>query len=225
METSVKRKINVFGKVSKIITTVIIVILLVAEGFMLTAGVVAAIVPKDSVTVDAQLNADVKVNTGYFGLDDNKFYVKAGNSKIYFGDFGTSNIGVKNSDGIVDMNVDMNDYRFDLSSVLVLIICGMAYVASIVVALYFFRALMKQFMICDSPFGDGVVRKMRSFAIALIPCVAVAEVMKKAMGSVFSGDFNIGIDLIPVGFVLIIFILAMIFRYGAMLQKEHDETV
>ncbi|WP_407383504.1 hypothetical protein [Ruminococcus sp.] len=225
MENSVKRKMNVFGKVAKIITTVLIVVLLVAEGFLLVGGIITAVVPKDSITVDAQVDGDVKVNTEFFGLDENQFYVKAGNTKIMLGDVAGDQLGIENRDGILSVKAGLNNLHFDLNDALRLLLCGMGYLAGIVVALFFFRALMKQFMLCDSPFSDGVVQKMRSFAIALIPCVIVAEGLKKLMGSFFTGQFGLDIDLIPVGFVLIIFVLTMIFRYGAMLQKEHDETV
>ena len=63
MEKSIKRKINVFGKVAKIITMIIIVCLLVAEGFMLVGGIIVACVPKDSVTVDGAGRIDVNLNT------------------------------------------------------------------------------------------------------------------------------------------------------------------
>lgn len=225
MESSIKRKINIFGKVMKIITTIIIVFLLVAEGFMLAGGVIVAIVPKDSVTADAQVNADVKVNTGYFGIDGDHVYVKAGDAKIVIGDFGTGNAEVKGENGVLRVNADMNDLHFDLGDALLLILCGMLSLASIIVALFFFKALMKQFMICDSPFCDGVVQKMRSFAIALIPCVVVAQGAKKAIGGLISNSFTMDFDLVSVGFVFIIFVLTMIFKYGAELQKEHDETV
>ena len=225
MENSVKRKINIFGKVGKIITTVIIVLLLIAEGGLLTGGVIVAAVPKDSVTVDARVNADVNVNTGIFGFDGGDVYVKAGDMKIIVGNFSTDQVEIKGGDGAVTVSTDVNDLHFDLNSALLLIVCGFLSVAAIVVALFFFKALMREFSACDSPFSDGVVQKMKNFAIALIPCVIVAEGMKKAMGGIISNSITMDFDLVSVGFVIIIFVLTMIFKYGAMLQKEHDETV
>lgn len=225
MENSVKRKINIFGKVAKIITTIIIVCLLVAEGFMLVGGIIVAIVPKDSVTVDVTANADASINTSYFGLDGNRFYVNLGKSKIMLGDFGTGDINISNSDGKLSLSGGIKDMRFDLNTALQAIICGMLSLAAIITALYFFKALMKEFMTCDSPFTDGIVKKMRAFAIALIPCAAVIEGTKAAVGAFVGNSFSLNIDLVTVAFVLIIFVLTMVFKYGAMLQKEHDETV
>ena len=42
MENKIKRKINTFGRVAKILTMIVIVCLLVAEGFLLAGGVIAA---------------------------------------------------------------------------------------------------------------------------------------------------------------------------------------
>ena len=225
MENSIKKKINVFGKVAKIITMIIIVCLLVAEGFMLAGGVIIACVPKDSVTVDGAGTIDVNVNTEYFGLNGEQFYVNTGSGQIALGEVSTGSLDVKNENGNLNVNGDVRQVHFDLNDGMMMIVYGMVYVAALVVALFFFRALMKQFMVCNSPFSEEVVRKMRAFAIALIPCIATVQLMKSALSAKMNGSFQFEIDFISVAFVVIIFILTMIFKYGTELQKEHDETV
>ena len=225
MENSIKRKINIFGKVAKIITMIIIVFLLVAEGFMLVGGIIVAAVPKDSVTVDSAADLDVNVDTAYFGLDGEQFYVNTGSGHLTLGEISTGSLDVRNASGNLNVSGEIKNLHFDLNDALALIIYGIVYVAAIVVALFFFRALMKEFMVCDSPFSEGVVKKMRNFAISLIPCTAMIMVMKSAISAVFSHSFNFDLDFISVAFVFIIFVLTMIFKYGAALQKEHDETV
>ena len=225
MENSIKRKINIFGKVAKIITMIVIVCLLVAEGFMLVGGVIAAAVPKDSVTVDAAVQVDAKADNKFFGIEYGKIGVKVGGTEILLGEYSTDGVSFFSENGKTGVSAGIRDLHFDLNDALKLIVCGMVSVAAIVVSLYFFRALMKQFMVCDSPFSEGVVKKMRNFAIALIPCTAVVMVMKSAFGAVFSHNFGFDIDFISIAFVFIIFVLTMIFKYGAELQKEHDETV
>lgn len=225
MENSIKRKINVFGKIAKIITMIIIVCLLVTEGFMLAGVIIIACVPKDSVTVDGTGTIDVNVNTKYFGLDGERFYVNTGSGHLPLGEISTGSLDVKNENGNLNVNGDFKQLHFDLNDGMLMLVYGMVYVAAIVVALFFFRALMKQFMVCDSPFSEEVVKKMRAFAIALIPCVAVVQIMKSAISAMLSGSFQSDIDFISVAFVIIIFILTMIFKYGTELQKEHDETV
>ncbi len=228
MDNSIKRKINVFGKVGKIITTIIIVLLLVAEGFMLLGGVIVAAVPKESVTADVSGKADIKVDANYFGIDKGEISAKAGDINIKLGKVDEENLKMKlDENGVFNIDADTNRVHYDLWDALKLIVTGMIKIAAIVVALFFLKALMKQFMLCDSPFCDAVVKAMRTFAIALIPTMAVSSLADGVMSGIFEGVFSFGggIDLVTVGFVVIIFVLTMVFKYGTMLQKQYDETV
>ena len=227
METSIKRKINIFGKVGKIITTVLIVLLLVAEGFLLTGGVIVALVPKEAVTADVTGTADVRVDANVFGVDaNNQLAVKAGGGKIVLGDLGEkakADIDVK--DGVIQMQLGVKNMHFNLWDALKLIIFSMFSLAAVIVALYFFKALMKEFSLCDTPFSDGVIRKMRNFAIALIPTMLLSSLFKSVAGGMLADRFTFDFDLLPVAFVVVVFVLTAIFRYGAQLQREHDDTV
>ena len=217
METSVKRKINIFGKVGKIITTVLIVLLLVAEGALLISGVAIAILPKDTVTVNASGEADVRINANYFGVSGTDIKL----ARLSEGD-----MDITTKDGVVEMKLGAKDLHFDLWDALKLIGVGMLKIAAVVVALYFFKALMKQFSVCETPFCDDVIKKMRAFAIALIPTMAVSAMSNGLAKGLLADAFSFGsVDLIPVAFVVVVFVLTMIFKYGAMLQKQYDETV
>lgn len=224
MENKIKRKINTFGKVAKILTMIAIVFMLVAEGFLLVGGVIAAVVPKDSVTVNSESSTEVNVNTDYFGMDGDAFYVNMGGSKLYIGDLGNDSYDIKNQNGSINLNCNAQSKHYDLNTALLWIICQMAALAAIITALYFFRSLMKQFMVCDTPFSEGVVKKMRTFAIALIPCMAVYHGVSAVKNNILGNGGSLNLTL-SVVFVLVIFVLTMIFKYGAELQKEHDETV
>ena len=51
MENPIRKKINIFGKAGKIISMIIIICLLVSEGFMLLGTIVLAALPEDAVSV------------------------------------------------------------------------------------------------------------------------------------------------------------------------------
>ena len=229
MENSVKTKINTFGKVFRIITTVFIVCLYVIEGFLLLGTVLSAVFPKDAVVLDVSAGVDVKINNSYFDIDNGKFSAVVGDGKLSLGSFDSDEVKVKADNGSLLVNADFSDRHFDLSDIMIIFICAIISVAAVIVALYFFRALMKRFEKCETPFEDEIIKKMRAFAIALIPTLAVSMIAKSMIGNVFSyafiGDTSISIDMLPVAFVVVVFVLTAIFRYGAQLQKEHDETV
>ena len=220
MESTIKKKINTFGKVGKIITSIIIVVLLVVEGFLLAGTIVAAVLPKDAVSVDAQGGGTVRFDAEYFGFDSDELSLKIGSTQIKLAEFGA--LKTHSQDGALIMDVQSGEFHFNLNTLLGLMIIGIIRLASFVVALYFLKALMKAFMTCGSPFDENVITKMRNFAIALIPCIAVHEI-----AGCFVPGFSHGssLDLVKVAFVLIIFMLTAVFKYGSQLQKEHDETV
>ena len=224
MENKIKSKINTFGKVAKILTMIAIVFMLVVEGFLLVGGVITAIVPNDSITVDADSNTKINIDTKYFGMDGEQYYFNTGDKKLYIGQFSTDGYEIKNENGNLNLNTNNQSRHYDMNTALWWIVCEAIALSAVIVALYFFRSLMKQFMICDTPFSDGIVKKMRAFAIALIPCMVVWQALNAAKNYITGNeaDFNL---IFTFAFVLIIFVLTMIFKYGTDLQKEHDDTV
>ena len=70
MENPIRKKINIFGKAGKIISMIIIICLLVAEGFMLVGTIVLAALPEDAVSVDIRNNTDFKVSSKYMDVED-----------------------------------------------------------------------------------------------------------------------------------------------------------
>ncbi len=226
MENSIKKKINVFGKVGKIIITIIIVFYLVAEGFMLVGSVIAAVLPNDCVSVDVAGTAEIHVDTDYFDINEGQIYLNIGDNKIALGGITDEQLKIYNNSPVV-MRFDAKTaaLHFDMKTGLYLLILSMAECAAIVVILFFLRALMKQFMICDTPFSDGVIKKMRAFAISLIPTVAVFFITDALAKDVLSILSSSRVDVMSIGFVVVIFILTAIFKYGAQLQKQYDETV
>ncbi|MBQ5325201.1 MAG: hypothetical protein J6J58_07115, partial [Oscillospiraceae bacterium] len=63
--------------------------------------------------------------------------------------------------------------------------------------------------------------------ISIIPMALLQSVTDSITNSMMTGDIDIvlGIDLMTVILVILIFLLATIFKYGTMLQKESDETL
>ena len=228
MENSVKRKINIFGKVGRIITTVVIILMIVAGSCLVIGGTVIAFMPKDAVSVDIKGQADINIGKGVFGFEGKQFYINAGDSKIIVGEVGKDETITLNDaeNDELDISSGTRELHFNLLTVLWIMVVGAVKIGALIVALYFFKALMKAFETCDSPFCDEVVDKLRRFAFALIPCLAVSECAGAIASGIITNSFSFGsINLVYVAFVLVIFVLSMIFKYGKQKKKEHDETV
>lgn len=86
--------------------------------------------------------------------------------------------------------------------------------------------LCKAFAKCVSPFDEIVIKRMRLFAISLLPW-SLFSMLGNLMLTFMSGasKVTLSINLAVIFTVLVIFALAYIFKYGAVLQKESDETL
>ena len=125
---------------------------------------------------------------------------------------------------------------FRLRNALGAIWAGLVGIASAIVALVMFLKLCKAFEACRSPFDEAVIRRMNIFAWTLIVCAVVGSFAGSAAQSavmafqnagihVGAKNFGVSLDLYPIFAALIVFFLCMIFRYGAQLQREADETL
>ena len=95
------------------------------------------------------------------------------------------------------------------------------------ITLFFVGSLCKAFQNCSSPFEENVIKKMQNFAVSLIPWTILTLVTNAVAVGLFSNKFNLNftIDLDVVLLVLVVLVLVYIFKYGAILQQESDETL
>lgn len=108
---------------------------------------------------------------------------------------------------------------------LTLTLCLMCINALIIII--FIRRLFLSLKICETPFEENVIKKMKALAICLIPTLYLNDVFKSAINFfTFKTDtIDLGINIVSILIVLIVFTLVSIFKYGAVLQQESDETL
>ena len=103
---------------------------------------------------------------------------------------------------------------------------GALVMAAWIVVLVFIEKLCKSFQKCESPFEDEVLLNLKNFSISMIPWAIVSTLGGEIATLMTDGDVVFGgIDLTYVFIALVIIGLTFIFKYGAMLQKESDETL
>jgi len=98
---------------------------------------------------------------------------------------------------------------------------------SALVVIHFIGILCKKFQYCSTPFTEDIVKAIKNLAISIIPMALLQSITESITNSMMAGDIDIvvGVDLMTVILVILIFLLAAIFNYGTMLQKESDETL
>ena len=137
---------------------------------------------------------------------------------------------------VVDVTMDetgaqiagtMAEYSFTIRDGAWAVVIAAVGLAMTFITLWFVGNLCKAFRDCQSPFEENVIKKMKHVAIALIPWCIISSVSDSTFNSIVSGkpSFSLSVDLGMVLIVLVVLVLVYIFKYGAVLQQESDETL
>ena len=239
MENSIQTKVNKIGRAGRIVSIVLIVLLSIGAFSLLLAGGICAVLPEDTVEVSFRPNADVLVGRSILGQEWSRIdEIVAEAQEALTGKYGEVIQFEKTDRGLLirlDRLMEEGEV-FRLRNALGAIWAGLVGIASAIVALVMFLKLCKAFEACRSPFDEAVIRRMNIFAWTLIVCAVVGSFAGSAAQSavmafqnagihVGAKNFGVSLDLYPIFAALIVFFLCMIFRYGAQLQREADETL
>ena len=242
MENKNIKTIYTIGKVGRIISMILIVLMILAGVATLGGTVFAGTLPKEDINVTVNGTADISTDGNLFNDFKKLIKVAQEDGEIEADIIGGSNefaIASVGEDELLDnatvsetekgYKVDFNSSKFTVSlgRIIYGLAATLAYVVCIIVTLFMLRYLFKSLEKCETPFCDDVIGRMKNFGFSLIPFVVLKGITDSAWGSIFSKNFNFdfNIDLTVVFGILIIFMLAMIFSYGAELQKQSDETL
>ena len=236
---NIQNKVNKIGRAGRIVSIVLIVLLSIGAFSLLLAGGVCAVLPEDTVEVSFRPNADVLVGRSILGQEWSRIdEIVAEAQEALTGKYGEVIQFEKTDRGLLirlDRLMEEGEV-FRLRNALGAIWAGLVGIASAIVALVMFLKLSDAFRVCRSPFDEAVIRRMNIFAWTLIVCAVVGSFAGSAAQSavmafqnagihVGAKNFGVSLDLYPIFAALIVFFLCMIFRYGAQLQREADETL
>ena len=236
METKMNNKINTIAKIGRIIATIVAVFMILGAAAAAAGIGVVASMPKDALSVDITGTADVTAKGKVFESVADAIIdsAKGGEGKIMLGD---SNVAIGDVEDSIpeDITAEKTDKGFTLSvnsrrlalsvkAVLYALVITLCNTVCIIVVLFMIRALMKAIENCETPFCDDVITKMKRFGHSLIPLAVFSGTSENAWNFV-SAEVHTGIDLKVVFGILVVFMLVMIFSYGAELQKQSDETL
>lgn len=226
---NIQNKVNKIGKAGRIVSIVLVVLLSIGALALVLGGIACALLP-DAVEVNFAPVVDVKVDKSLMDIGDWELTEEAlneANGKVSE-EFGGVTLS-KTEDALL-VHVDMRDAdetSFGIRDARKAIWAGLVGIASAIVALAMFLKLCQAFEVCRTPFDEAVIRRMTTFAWTLIVCAVVSS-FAAAVGSAALAGFgkmSFNLSLNPIITALIVFFLCMIFRYGAQLQREADETL
>jgi len=222
MKNEVIGKINQLGKIGEIITRIAKILLTLAFVICLVSAVFLFALPDDTITIKMSHQAlvDLKINDMVVLDDDVESSLEINGVKYEIVDY------IEDGEN-VSVYSESEDHVFNLSKIWWLMIPAMLTIAAMYVVTCFLEKLCKEFRVCETPFTDRIVKLLGQIAKAIIPMAFLAPLTESVLDSVFTGNVHIrvGVDLTVVLLVILIFILAAIFKYGTMLQIESDETL
>lgn len=235
------RKINKIGKIAAILAKIAQVFIIIGIVCVTIATAVIFFLPKDLVTVKVNGSAEIHVNLEKFNVnfseEDQKDIIESlsgtgsnKNSNYNFDFNGTNfnridNIAVDNNS--IAFTAEGNMSKFNFGKLVFVCICGLLYLIMSLVTVIFIRRLAISIRDCASPFEATVIKRLEQLAFSLIPWVVLRGLAEGVMELVFGSNFNVNFNFnsIPVVTILLIIGLVYIFKYGAALQQESDETL
>ena len=229
MET-IQTKVNKIGKAGKVISIVLIVLLSIGALALVLGGIVCTVLPKDAVQVTVQPNVDVLVNKSLAGKDWDWATIDEmldeANVEM---DKELDGIKLEKTENGLMVHVrDLDELEnFGVRDALKAIWAGLIGIASAIITLVMFLKLSDAFRTCRSPFEEPVIKRMTTFAWTLIICAVVSCLARASVAAILTSwqRMSVNLNMTSVFTALIVFFLAMIFRYGAQLQQEADETL
>jgi len=230
-EKAVKR-INKVGRIGHIILIIAEVISVITFAALIFFSTMVSVVPKDffsfktSVMVTGILDFS-KVDTiaSDEEIRESIEEIKKSGFSIFTADSGNdTDYRVEGTKVYFDTVTETSTFEFEklsMAFVFLAIVCVLSFFSFLCAGF-----LCKAFAKCNSPFDEEVIKKMRLFAISLIPW-SVFSMLGNYMIAYMSGSskVSLSINIAVVFTIVVIFALTYIFKYGAVLQQESDETL
>ena len=231
MESNIQTKVNRIGKAGRIVSIILIVLLSMGALALVLGGIACAILPQDLVEVSLRPVVDVKVDKELMGAEWANIDKLLSEAQEKAGEeFEGAGVVLEKGDEGLLVHVDPKeeaDATFSLRDANRAIWAGLVGIASAIVTLVMFLKLCQAFEVCRTPFDEPVIRRLNIFAWTLIVCAVVSCFARGSVSAILSGwqRISFNLNLSSIFAALIVFFLCMIFRYGAQLQKEADETL
>lgn len=223
-------KINSLGNVGFVLTVIAKVLIVIAMAACFAASIFFLAMPKDFLTLSISGNAKARINLSSVGktlsekeqADITKNFDGSGfelDNSTY--EFSTV---TADSDGFT-AGGESGVLSLSFRKFAVLTIMGFLYSAAVFAALIFLGKLCTQLKNCRTPFEESVITSLTRFSWSLIPTAVLSIVSTGIYKGFFSGNYSFSLDFTIVAAVLIVLALVQIFKYGAILQQESDETL
>ena len=228
-------KINKIGKAGRILSKIVMIALEIGCIAMIVSGIMFLAIPREDLVMKTNDEATLTVNTEsrMLGLFTSA-KKDAESGSLPQGYTTVNNIDYSFEDVTFDQSGKIATFKLQgdgvtITSGRIAAICFMAAAFMAINAFLFFYVgkLCKSLEACNSPFEEGIINGMRNCAWILIPWCVLGSGFQSFMDTAFTSNIRTGFsfDIPTVIVILLIFGLTYVFKYGAVLQTESDETL
>ena len=204
--------------------------------FMGIATVGAAVISKDNIKVKIATDVDVSSTGNFLGklnhfigikdVKDLNDLITEDGAAISVSDKDVSRIKVKEDGTGLKINAQMDEIVFSMKRVIVALVSSFLTFTAALVSAEILKSLMKTLRKCETPFSEDVVKKMQHFAISLIPAFVLYSISDSLWSYVNArSEYAFSLDFASILLIALVFLLVYVFKYGAELQRESDETL
>lgn len=242
MKQEAIRKINTMGKAGVIISRILQILMIIGAVGILIAAIFFTVLPKDFLTMNIEGSGTINVNIPQImGQMTEEQMAQArqqmelenasenasvnGSFTVYNSEMDIVNTEIT-SDG-VSVEVQGNIMHFSSQTLRVAMWMLLVYMIMTIITIIFVKKLCKAFQTCETPFEENVILRMRNVAYCLIPFAVLSTLADSVGNALITGSASVSIT-INVSMILVILVLlalTYIFKYGAVLQQESDETL
>jgi hypothetical protein len=224
-------KINKIGKVGKILARICVVFLIIGMVGSLIGAIILSALPKDlfEMNVSGTGKMEIKLDRMLEDQEMDALVTAIDNGELNVGSDSYSSEGVEFSNDGKTLLVDISGSSTVVNTgrVALVLWCTLGYLAATLVVMIFVEKLCKAFRDCKTPFEESIIVGLQRLAWSLIPWMFLGSIFQGFIDTAFRENVNVfaGISLEMALVILLIFGLSFIFKYGAVLQQESDETL
>lgn len=253
MDNITLKKVTKFGKVGNIVVTVLFVVTVLAAAAVSAAAIFLSSLPEDGVVVSLKNQANIQISSNSFPViwdsmvegmsyssdefpsdimdsdkegimpaEDRQMQIKL---SLFNTDFSSATIRSEGDYKVIDATTDTSVYR--AKDAVRTLIFAIIFLISVAASMWMLKRFFKTIEVCETPFSEKVVKKMQAFCGSLIPVAVFASAGETAAGAFLSAgkDFGISVQWGIIAAFVVTACLVTVFRYGAQLQREADETL
>ncbi len=224
-------KIHKFGKASYIVARVSFILSLIVTVLFSVITLPMLFLPSSMLKADVLNHTCVEVDISGFGdipIDPDKIPILSENLADQHFEINGMPIVAASMDGsIITLEAQPEVTRLSYATLSATILCTLMAIIAVLILVHYICRFCKGLRDCITPFDPALVASLEKLAWATLVIPIVTSLMSTLMTSSQVGSFQLELDVDAMVLVLVfsMFALSYIFKYGARLQQESDETL